>query len=138
LIGHGTVVFAMLLAGIGGGGSWSLQAFGIELSPAVSLVLLVATALLLDAGAIADQALGRRAVNLLRPEARGRINGLFTGIFFLGASAGALCAGPAWAWGGWPAVCWVGLSFAVAALLLHLVERPLDQNRSITVMPEPR
>jgi predicted MFS family arabinose efflux permease len=119
-IGHCTVILAMLLAGIAGGASWT---FGIELPPAVSLGLLVATALLLDAGSIADQALGRRAINLLRPEARGRVNGLFTGIFFLGASAGALCAGPAWAWGGWTAVCWTGLGFAAAAFLLHLRER---------------
>ncbi|HET6159328.1 MAG TPA: MFS transporter [Dongiaceae bacterium] len=119
-IGHGAVIGAILLAGAVAGGSWS---FGIALSPTMSLALLVVTALMLDAGAIADQAVGRRAVNLLRPEARGRINGLFTGVFFLGGSAGALCAGPAWAWGGWPAVCWVGLAFAGAAMLLHLTER---------------
>ncbi len=122
-MGHGAVVAAMLLAGAAGGGTWSLGALGIALPPALSLALLVATALLLDAGAIADQALGRRAINLLRPEARGRMNGLFTGIFFLGASLGALCAGPAWAWGRWPAVCWVGLAFALAASLLHLWHR---------------
>jgi predicted MFS family arabinose efflux permease len=119
-IGHGIVIFAMLLAGAVAGGSWSV---GIALSPALSLALLVVTALLLDGGAIADQAVGRRAINLLRPEARGRINGLFTGIFFLGGSAGALCAGPAWAWGGWAAVCWVGLGFAAAAALLHFAQR---------------
>jgi predicted MFS family arabinose efflux permease len=119
-IGHGIVICSMLLAGAVADGSWS---FGLETAPALSLSLLVVTALLLDGGSIADQALGRRAINLLRPEARGRINGLFTGIFFLGASAGALCAGPAWAWGGWAAVCWGGLGFALAAALLHLTER---------------
>jgi predicted MFS family arabinose efflux permease len=126
-IGQGTVIFAMLLAGAAAGGGWS---FGLELAPQLSLALLVATALLLDGGAIADQAVGRRAINLLRPEARGRINGLFTGIFFLGGSAGALCAGPAWAWGGWPAVCWGGLGFALAAALLHLTERSPSGRRS--------
>jgi predicted MFS family arabinose efflux permease len=119
-IGHGIVIFSMLLSGAVAGGSWS---FGFELAPQLSLALLVVTALLLDGGAIADQAVGRRAINLLRPEARGRINGLFTGIFFLGGSAGALCAGPAWAWGEWPAVCWGGLGFALAAALMHLMER---------------
>jgi predicted MFS family arabinose efflux permease len=77
----------------------------------------------LDGGAIADQAVGRRAINLLRPEARGRINGLFSGIFLLGGSIGALFVGPAWACGGWAASCWVGLAFALAATLLHLTER---------------
>jgi predicted MFS family arabinose efflux permease len=121
-IGHGIVIMAMLLAGAVAGGAWSLELWGADLSPGLSLALLVVTALLLDGGAIADQAVGRRAINLLRPEARGRINGLFTGIFFLGGSAGAFAAGPAWAWGGWPAVCWVGLGFAAAALLLHAFE----------------
>jgi MFS family permease len=122
-IGHAAVILAMLLAGIAGGGSWSLAKLGIELSPALSLTLLVVTALLLDSGAVADQAIGRRAINLLRPEARGRINGLYSGVFFIGASAGALCAGPAWAWGGWSAVCWAGLAFALAAAVLHFFER---------------
>jgi predicted MFS family arabinose efflux permease len=122
LIGHGILIAAIILAGLAGGGSWSLLHLGIEIPAGLSLALLVVTALLLDGGAIADQAIGRRAINMLRPEARGRVNGLFTGIFFLGGSAGALCAGPAWAWGGWPAVCWVGLAFGVAAMLLHLLE----------------
>jgi predicted MFS family arabinose efflux permease len=122
-IGQGIVIVAMLLAGAVAGGAWSLELWVVDLSPDLSLALLVVTALLLDGGAIADQALGRRAINLLRPEARGRINGLFTGIFFLGGSAGAFAAGPAWAWGGWAAVCWVGLGFAAAALLLHVFEQ---------------
>lgn len=121
-LGHGTAIVAMLLGGAVAGGSWSLDLMGLHLLPMLSLGFLVATALLLDSGVVADQAVGRRAINLLRPEARGRLNGLFTGIFFLGASAGALLEGPAWSWGGWAAVCWVGLGFALAALLLHAVE----------------
>ena len=127
-IGHFMVIAAILLAGAAGGGSWALQKFGIDLPPARSLALLVVTALVLDGGAIADQAVGRRAINLLRPEARGRINGLFSGIFLLGGSIGALFVGPAWAWGGWAAACWVGLAFALAATLLHFTER-----RSVSV-----
>jgi predicted MFS family arabinose efflux permease len=119
-VGHGTVIVAILLAGLVAGGSWS---FGLDVPMPVSLAALVIAALLLDAGAVADQAVGRRAINLLRPEARGRINGLFTGMFLLGGSVGALCAGPAWAWGGWAAVCWVGLGFVVVAAALHLSER---------------
>ncbi len=128
-IGHGTVILAILLAGLVAGGSWS---FGLVLPTPLSLGLLVAPALLLDAGAIADQAVGRRAINLLQPEARGRINGLFSGIFLLGGSFGALCAGPAWAWGGWPAVCWVGLAFAIAAAGLHAAERPMNTQNQLS------
>ncbi|WP_283842718.1 hypothetical protein [Burkholderia pyrrocinia] len=42
--------------------------------------------------------------------ARGRLNGLFVG----GGALGAALAGSAWAWGGWSAVCGVGVGFAFA------------------------
>jgi predicted MFS family arabinose efflux permease len=77
-------------------------------------------AILLDAGTIADQALGRHAVNLLRAEARGRINGLYTGVFFIGGAIGSAVAGMAWAWAGWIGVCAVGTLSGLAALALDL------------------
>ncbi|TGQ52460.1 MFS transporter [Mesorhizobium sp. M1C.F.Ca.ET.193.01.1.1] len=80
------------------------------------LVLMGASAVLLDIGVTGDQTLGRRAVNLLQPKARGRINGLFVGIFFIGGAVGSLLAGVAWAWGGWPTVCAAGAMFGVIAL----------------------
>ena len=68
----------------------------------LSLALMRSSAVLLDVGVTGDQTLGRRAINLLQPEARGRINGLFVGPFFLGGAAGAAMAGIAWESGGWP------------------------------------
>ncbi|MBW0445722.1 MFS transporter [bacterium M00.F.Ca.ET.228.01.1.1] len=104
----------VLAAGIGLlGGSESLP-------PAVSLALLVVAALLLDLGVIGDQAMGRRAVNLLNPQARGRVNGLFTGLFFVGSAIGALLAGPAWALGHWTGICIAAAVFALAANVLHV------------------
>lgn len=85
------------------------------------LVLMGAGAVLLDIGVTGDQTLGRRAVNLLRPEARGRLNGLFVGIFFIGGAIGSLLAGVAWAWGGWPGVCALGAAFGLAALLVDWI-----------------
>lgn len=82
------------------------------------LLLMGASAILLDIGVTGDQTLGRRAVNLLRPEARGRINGLFVGLFFLGGAVGSAAAGIAWAAGGWAAICLVGAGFGAAALLV--------------------
>jgi predicted MFS family arabinose efflux permease len=84
--------------------------------PLLSLILMGMSAVLLDAGVIGDQTLGRRAINLLQPEARGRLNGLFTGFFFVGGAAGSAIAGIAWAQGGWPAICGVGAAFGLAAL----------------------
>src|SRR5690606_11087363 len=64
-------------------GSLALAAWAetAALDPRLALVLMALGALLLDIAITGDQTLGRRAVNLLRPEARGRINGLFVGLF---------------------------------------------------------
>lgn len=99
------------------------------LAPAAALGLLALTAVLLDAGVTGDQTIGRRAVNLLQPAARGRLNGLFVGLFFLGGALGAAAAGPAWAWGGWPMVCALGALFALACLLLDLLPAGLPAWR---------
>lgn len=104
-IAHGSILLALALAWLGGHAA----------SSSAGLALLIAAAILLDAGTIADQALGRRAVNLLRPEARGRINGLFTGIFFLGGALGSAIAGLAWAHAGWSGACLTALLFALLA-----------------------
>ncbi|MEJ2623774.1 MAG: MFS transporter [Pseudolabrys sp.] len=77
-------------------------------------------AVILDMGVTSDQTLGRRLINLLQPEARGRINGLFVGIFFLGGAVGSATAGFAWASGGWPLVCLTGIGFAVLCLLVDV------------------
>lgn len=110
------VVLAIALAWIGG-------ALPAHISSTLSLSLLVLAAILLDAGTIADQALGRRTVNLLQPEARGRINALFTGIFFIGGATGAAIAGVAWAQAGWNGVCAVASVFAMATMVYGLGEK---------------
>ena len=94
---HLLVVVAFALAGWAG--SWPVA------TPLLSLLLMGAGAILLDIGVVGDHNLGRRVINLLRPEALGRLNGLFVGLFFLGGAAGAAAAGIAWAWGGWIVVC---------------------------------
>lgn len=78
-------------------------------------------AVLLDIGVTGDQTLGRRAINLLQPRARGRLNGLFVGIFFIGGAIGSMLAGIAWTWGGWPAVCAIAAAFGLAALLVDWI-----------------
>ncbi len=78
-------------------------------------------AILLDLGVTGDQTLGRRAVNLLQPEARGRINGLFVCLFFIGGAIGAAAATLAWTHGGWTWVCAVVGSFALLALITDMV-----------------
>ncbi|WP_454719514.1 MULTISPECIES: MFS transporter [Cupriavidus] len=110
------VLAALLLAGVAGGGWFGFDA---QAHRAAAIGLLVVAAMVLDAGVTADQTFGRREINLLDAAARGRLNGLFVGIFFVGGAAGALAAGAAWAAGGWPAVCLAAIGFAALNLLAH-------------------
>ncbi|WP_207485158.1 MFS transporter [Arenibaculum pallidiluteum] len=107
------VVVACLLAGAAG----FVEAGQTDMWPGAMLGLLCASAVLLDFCVIADQTLGRRAVNLIRPEARGRLNGLYTGLFFVGSAVGAALSGAVLAAGGWGAVCMAGATFGILALL---------------------
>jgi len=117
---HLAVMGAMVLAEVGG----DILAHGAPAGwPELALAIMVAAGVLLDLGVISDQTLGRRAINLLPPEVRGRVNGLFTGLFFLGAAAGAGASGVAWAHSGWPGVCAVGAAFGSTALAISLTER---------------
>ncbi|MFY3590595.1 MFS transporter [Achromobacter denitrificans] len=115
---HGAVAISVMLAGSVANGAWQLwepAAF-----PSLSIGVMAAAAFLISLGVTGNQIIGRHAINLIRPEARGRTNGLYTGIMFLGAAVAAFAAGSAWVHGGWSAVCWIGLLFALAALLLLL------------------
>ncbi|MBD9489911.1 MULTISPECIES: MFS transporter [unclassified Ensifer] len=131
------VVAAMVLAEVGGD---ALVRGTTAISSNVALAILVAAAVLLDFGVIGDQTLGRRAINFLRPEARGRVNGLFTGLFFLGAAAGSGSAGITWVHFGWPGICTVGAAFGSAALVTSLSERSRtiapNQNSGSDTTPE--
>ncbi|WP_246094011.1 MULTISPECIES: MFS transporter [Mesorhizobium] len=112
---HLVLIGAMGLAAWAGaaesGTGWSLAPMGVS-------------AVLLDIGVTGDQTLGRRAINLLQPKARGRLNGLFVGIFFIGGAIGSMLAGIAWASGGWPEVCAIAAAFGFAALLVDWIAGP--------------
>ncbi|MGC3029299.1 MFS transporter [Burkholderia sp. DN3021] len=116
-IAHGTMLAALVVLGIAGAGWFGFDAHAHR---GLGLALLAGGAALLDAGVIVDQTIGRREINLLNPAARGRLNGLFVGLFFVGGALGAALAGSAWAWGGWSAVCGVGFAFAGAAAAFGL------------------
>lgn len=105
-------------------GSLALCAWaGVMESRSAALLVLSLGTILLDVGITADQTLGRRAVNLLRPEARGRINGLFVALFFIGGGVGATTASLAWSYGGWTAVCAVAAGFGLLGLVTDLLTR---------------
>jgi predicted MFS family arabinose efflux permease len=88
-----------------------------------ALLMISLGAVGIDFGITTDQTLGRRAINLLRPEARGRINGLFVALFFVGGTIGSAAASLAWTYSGWTAVCLVSASFGVLSLITDIATR---------------
>lgn len=118
IAGHLTMLVALVVIGVAGAG-WG--GFATRAHPALAVALLVAGAAALDAGVVTDQTLGRRAINLMNPAARGRLNGLFVGVFFVGGALGAMFSGVAWSLAGWTGVCVVGVAFTGVAFVLRLI-----------------
>jgi predicted MFS family arabinose efflux permease len=141
LVGAGAAVMAPL-AGRAGDRGWTrpalvifhiLMVAGFALAawagaatsaPVLHLVLLGASAVLLDVGVVGDQTLGRRAVNLLQPEARGRVNALFVALFFIGGAIGSAAAGFVWDFGGWTMLCLIGGAIGLVLFLLDCLGPP--------------
>jgi len=104
---------AMLAAACGGRAAWP------HAHPAAALAGMALAAFVLDLGVIGDQALGRRLVNLLDAAARARLNGLYTGLFFIGGALGAAVSGPVYSRFGWNGVCATCAIVAGAALCVN-------------------
>jgi predicted MFS family arabinose efflux permease len=115
-IAHVVLILGFGVAAIGGLGS--------SIPIHVMLVLLGSSAVTLDFGVLGNQTVGRYMINLLRPEARGRINGIFVGIFFLGGAIGSTAAGILWATGGWVAICLGGAVCSLLSFISDCVFRP--------------
>ena len=89
----------------------------------VSWPILVVAAFVLDAAVATTLVTGQREIFALGAEARGRLNGLYLALFFLGGAAGSFAAGIAYARGGWTAACLVGVCFPLAAIVYYATER---------------
>ncbi|MHA7963840.1 MFS transporter [Paenibacillus sp. CAU 1782] len=88
------------------------------------LILLFVGAILLDMAVSGNLVLSQQAIYSLGSEARGRLNGLFMAIFFIGGALGSFLGGWSYAQGGWGLSVWVGCAMPLLALLLFLSERP--------------
>lgn len=110
-IALGTVIISMLIP------------LMIRTGSMTGIVILVVSAILLDAGVSANLVLGQRALFSLSPEIRSRLNGLFMAIFFFGGAIGSAIGGWAYATGGWSAVLWIGMAFPIAAILYFATEK---------------
>ena len=85
---------------------------------------LVVGVILLDFGLSVANVANQSMVMGLEPEARSRINTVFVTSIFLGGALGSAAASAAWAHGGWPDVCVLGLAVAILALGIHIVAKP--------------
>ena len=111
------------VAALGG----AMLAFVLALAggPLRSPPLLVVAALLLDMAIAAHLVVGQREILAVAAAARGRLNGLYLAIFFVGGSLGSLASGYLYAAGGWTAVSLAGFGCPALALLFYaLAPRP--------------
>lgn len=95
-----------------------------------SLLALVVSAILLDAGITANLVLGQRAIFALDPALRSRLNGLYIAIIFIGGASGSALGAWSYARGGWSLSSWVGFAMPALAFLVFLTEKKTDANRA--------
>lgn len=88
----------------------------------VSWPLLVVAGLVLDMATAANLVTGQREIFALGAEARGRLNGLFLALFFLGGAFGSYAAGLAYGAGSWTLACVVGAVMPLLALAYFVTE----------------
>lgn len=109
---------AMLATGVGL--CLAAAAFAVAwLAKDGALLLLILSAILLDIGVWSNLVLGQRAISMLEPPIRSRLNALYTAIFFAGGALGSGCASIAYSTGGWQLICFIGILFPLSALALY-------------------
>ncbi len=89
----------------------------------LSLAMMVVAAITLDMAVSGNLVLGQRAIYSLGNEIRGRVNGIFMAVFFIGGAIGSALGGWAYAYGGWMLASILGLSMPAAALLYYCTEK---------------
>ncbi|WP_413583515.1 MFS transporter [Bdellovibrio sp. HCB288] len=111
----------------------AIASFGVthllEPGSLTALGVLVFSAILLDAGITATLVLGQRAIFSLKPEYRGRLNGLYVAIIFVGGSIGSYAGAWAYSHGGWDLTTKIGALFPAVALVYFLIEWITDFRR---------
>lgn len=88
----------------------------------LSLIILIMTANLLDAGVSAHLVLGQRAIFMIDPKNQSRLNGLYLAIIYVGGAVGSGLGGWAYLTGGWSFSSLIGLIFPLIAMVLFLSE----------------
>ncbi|QFR32014.1 MFS transporter [Ancylobacter sp. TS-1] len=92
---------------------------GVGLS---SVVVLAIGAIVLDCAATANLVFGQRAIFMLAPEVRSRLNALYIATFFFGGALGSALASPLYELAGWGAVTGAGIGLVGLALAYFATE----------------
>lgn len=97
------------------------------------LTLLVLAAILLDMAVSGNLVLSQRAIYSLGRESRGRLNGLFMSIFFIGGAVGSSLGGWSYAYGGWSLTSLIGIFMPLVALLYFFTEKSPSSKAGISL-----
>ena len=100
-----------------------LLTYIVQDNSTIALAMLVVAAITLDMAVSGNLVLSQRTIYSLGNEVRGRINGVFMAVFFIGGAIGSALGGWAYAYGGWMLASMLGLSMPIAALLYYFTEK---------------
>ncbi|WP_246627890.1 MFS transporter [Paenibacillus oenotherae] len=100
-----------------------LLIFFVQSHSTIALILLFISAITLDMAVSGNLVLGQRAIYALGSEARGRLNGLFMSIFFIGGAIGSSLGSWSYTHGGWSFTALIGAALPLLAYLYFLTEK---------------
>lgn len=89
----------------------------------LALILLFVSAITLDMAVSGNLVISQRAIYSLGSEARGRLNGLFMSIFFVGGAVGSSLGGWSYTHGGWKLASLLGTILPLLALVYFFTEK---------------
>jgi predicted MFS family arabinose efflux permease len=101
----------------------------------VSLAWLVGGVILLDLAVQAVHVTNQSLLVSQRPEAAGRLIGMYMVFYSLGSATGAVASTAAYAQAGWPGVCALGAALSSGAVLLWILTSRRRHVREVEVLP---
>ena len=96
--------------------------FAVFFWGANSLIAIGIGVAMLDAGIQASHLANQTVIYGLAPTFRNRINAIYMVSYFVGGTIGTFAASIAWSLGQWPAVCVIGVAFALLGVVPLLNE----------------
>jgi len=99
----------------------------------ISLLLLCLSAVILDFSVSGNLVLGQRKIYGLGDEKRGRMNGIFMAVFFIGGAIGSSAGGYIYVHYGWSGASFVGICLPILGLLYFLTELYIQKPNSAVI-----